>query len=353
VSFVLRLSVFAFSKEISKVFTLSKSMWRVIGMKRFILLVALLLGIAVVVLLHWGFVPVKTAAYPIKVSSFQNWDAVFRSPGRFRLTPWQTGSVLVKDRTRFLDQKEAQKQALPMGAKALPVWAYYLQHPVWGEILIDTGFDQSFSTARHGNYNLAGRLYTHLIGVRHVQAAGQSLDQRLRQAQAHPQRVFLTHLHFDHTAGLPALAGKAAVAVGKAELDFVSRVTNGHYLSRLPRLDAIDIEAGQPMPPFAKAVDLLGDGSLWALKTPGHTPGHLSYLVMTVEGPVLITGDACFYYDALASGVGPFAQYPGDRDHARESLRQIRALLKAYPQVRVLVGHDDLQKNEFQSIPTR
>jgi glyoxylase-like metal-dependent hydrolase (beta-lactamase superfamily II) len=305
--------------------------------------IVVVLGIAIFSVLRYGFVFVKTADYPVAASPYKSWDEVFRSAGRFTLLPWQTGWVAVPERSRFLDQASEQLPAFPASTKPLPVWAYYLKHPKRGEILIDTGFDKSFSTPRHGNYNLAGRLYIRLTGVRHEQTRGQSLDERLAQAQAHPERVFLTHLHFDHTAGLPALSGKAAVAVGKGELDFVSRVTNGHYFRALARLDTIDIEKGQPMPPFAKALDLLGDGSLWGVKTSGHTPGHLSYVVMTEDGPVLITGDACFYYDALSLGVGPFAQYPGDRDKARESLRQIRAFLQAYPQVKVFVGHDDLE----------
>ncbi len=307
-----------------------------------VLVAASLVGIGIVVLVRYGFVPIRTFDYQFPPSSFKSWDEVFRSSSRFTLIPWQTGSIAVPGRKKFLDKASAQLPALLDSTKPIPVWSYYLKHPKWGEILIDTGFDKSFSTPRHGNYNLAGRLYTRLNGVRHEQSPGQSLDERLAKAPAHPQRIFLTHLHFDHTAGLPALAGNAAVAVAKNELDFFSRVANGHYLTRLPKLDVIDIERGQSMPPFTRAMDLLGDGSLWAVRTSGHTPGHLSYPVLTEGGPVLITGDACFYYDALAQGIGPFAQYRKDRDKARHSLREIVAFLQAYPQTKVFVGHDDL-----------
>ncbi len=313
-----------------------------------LLVIAALAGIAIFSVLRYGFATVKTVDYPTAASPYKSWEEVFRSAGRFALLPWQTGSVAITNRSDFLDQASTQLPGLPASAKPLPVWAYYLSDPKRGEILIDTGFDKSFSTPAHGNYNLAGRLYIRLKGVRHEQACGQSLDDRLARAQAHPQRVFLTHLHFDHTAGLPALSGKAAVAVGKTELDFVSRVTNGHYFRTIARLDTIDIEKGQPMPPFAKALDLLGDGSLWAVKTSGHTPGHLSYVVITQDGPVLITGDACFYYEALSLGVAPFTQYPGDRDKARESVRQVQAFLRAYPQVKVFVGHDDLENGPMR-----
>jgi N-acyl homoserine lactone hydrolase len=46
--------------------------------------------------------------------------------------------------------------------------------------------------------------------------------------------------------------------------------------------------------PIAEAYDLLGDGSLWALSTPGHTPGAMSYLARTPTGPVLFTGNTSY-----------------------------------------------------------
>ena len=45
--------------------------------------------------------------------------------------------------------------------------------------------------------------------------------------------------------------------------------------------------------------DLLGDGSLWAISTPGHTKGHISYLINGLDGPILLTMDASFIRDNL------------------------------------------------------
>jgi glyoxylase-like metal-dependent hydrolase (beta-lactamase superfamily II) len=36
---------------------------------------------------------------------------------------------------------------------------------------------------------------------------------------------------------------------------------------------------------------VFGDGSFFAILTPGHTTGHVSYLARTAEGAVLMTGD--------------------------------------------------------------
>lgn len=41
---------------------------------------------------------------------------------------------------------------------------------------------------------------------------------------------------------------------------------------------------------FDGAVDIFGDGSVWALWLPGHTPGTTAYLVRSTKGPVLLAG---------------------------------------------------------------
>jgi hypothetical protein len=54
--------------------------------------IALLAMIGVALLLRHGFVPVKTADYPLIRSTSKSWDEVFASPGRFTLFPWQPGA---------------------------------------------------------------------------------------------------------------------------------------------------------------------------------------------------------------------------------------------------------------------
>ncbi len=299
--------------------------------------------LALVWLLRYGAIDIQTRTYSPSKSKYANWEEVFRVPGRFSVAPWHTGSIQVKQRTQFLNSKAKSFAQFQDPKKYVPVWAYYLQHPFWGESLIDTGFDQSFSTLQKGNYNQAGRLAANIMGVQQQQEFGESLNDHLVRTAARPKQVFLTHLHFDHTAGLPALPDVREVFVGKFELDVVARVMNGHYLNR-PNLTLVEMELqqGQAMWPFRHALDLMGDGSLWALDTSGHTPGHVSYLIMTVEGPVLITGDACFYQQALALGIGPFAQYPKDLENGQASLKAIQQFKEKYPHVKIYAGHDDL-----------
>ena len=43
---------------------------------------------------------------------------------------------------------------------------------------------------------------------------------------------------------------------------------------------------------FARSFDVFGDGSVHAVYTPGHTLGHMSIVLRTGSGEVLIAGDA-------------------------------------------------------------
>src|SRR5690606_41820310 len=61
--------------------------------------------------------------------------------------------------------------------------------------------------------------------------------------------------------------------------------------SATPEIYSLSLHDALPISPFERVLDLLGDGSIWAISTPGHSPNHVSYLVNAESGPVLITGD--------------------------------------------------------------
>ena len=84
--------------------------------------------------------------------------------------------------------------------------------------------------------------------------------------------------------------------------------------------------------------DLLGDGSIQLVATPGHTAGHQSVLVTPSEGPrVLISGDAVYSEASLKTrtidGVGV------DPGRARASIDKLREICGAAPTV-VAPTHD-------------
>jgi glyoxylase-like metal-dependent hydrolase (beta-lactamase superfamily II) len=104
------------------------------------------------------------------------------------------------------------------------------------------------------------------------------------------RRILLTHAHFDHVASLDklsALLPDAEVIIGERE----GRLLAGDH--------SLDVrEKGRPLlgfpsvktRPTRKLRDGDSIGSLRAVSSPGHTPGHFSYL--DTRDNTLIAGDA-------------------------------------------------------------
>src|SRR5260370_19042884 len=107
---------------------------------------------------------------------------------------------------------------MPRDQAALVLWGH---HPRFGYFLIDAGFDDSF--AKHppyGNYTEAMSLFNWANGVTNRQEPDADLSAQLARANVHPRAVFFTHLHPDHTGGVPALAPQPEFIFAKEKAGF-------------------------------------------------------------------------------------------------------------------------------------
>jgi glyoxylase-like metal-dependent hydrolase (beta-lactamase superfamily II) len=86
-------------------------------------------------------------------------------------------------------------------------------------------------------------------------------------------------------------------------------------------------------------VDLLGDGSFWAISAPGHTDDDMAFLINGAS-PTLLTGDASHFAWAFKAGVGPKGWNDAGTARGRVSLERLRAFANAYPKVKVIYGHE-------------
>ena len=98
----------------------------------------------------------------------------------------------------------------------------------------------------------------------------------------------------------------------------------GDHLAGVEQLYEIDFSTGIDLPPFGKGIDLVGDGSLWAISTKGHCKGHLIFFINGIEDKVLVTGDAGNTQYQFDSQIGP-GYFSSDLEKAQDVLDQIIA----------------------------
>jgi glyoxylase-like metal-dependent hydrolase (beta-lactamase superfamily II) len=171
-----------------------------------------------------------------------------------------------------------------------------------------------------------------------------SIDRSIRDLR----RIWLTHAHFSHLAGLAALQemSGARVECHEWEADIVEGNRKAQRVPILPRKPlrayypfqvglAFGLRQGDHTP--CRVADFLVDGQkssrITVLHTPGHTPGHLAFWLKK-EG-VLLSGDAIVTWPAFMGGWDSFTL--NKRKH-RRSLRTMAGL----PGLKVVgVGHGD------------
>jgi glyoxylase-like metal-dependent hydrolase (beta-lactamase superfamily II) len=275
---------------------------------------------------------------------YHTWDDVLKDAQQMKFTAFNTGSIY------GALEHYVQPESLPHDCdptaidSGYAVMVFHFRHPGKGDILIDTGFDRSFyEDPPFGNLPISIRAFQKLNSIKYTQQEDEDLPFHLNKHNIKPAHVFLTHMHPDHTAGIPALSSDCRFYYGKKENSFYyRRLTTGSHLKNKKKTYLLDFDEGVSIAPFDKVLDVFGDGTFWALSTPGHTKDHISYLINTTKAPILLTGDAELTKWGMENGVLMGTDY-GKRGEAdvRQSAEMIRAFRTIHPQVEIWFSHDE------------
>jgi len=228
-----------------------------------------------------------------------------------------------------------------------PINVYVIEHAN-GLILFDTGQDRaSVTDASYFPGGVAGHIYDRLarfdIGENDTLTAQLAA---LGYVPADVDTAIVSHLHQDHIGGLRELTGSDLLvsAAEWAELAKPAPELRG-FLDCHIQLPGLKWRQVSPEPaddpalaPFTESLDLMGDGSLVLLPTPGHTAGSVSLLVRRgARPPLLLAGDLTYGAEILQRGQLPGV---GNRRRLAESSRKVLALAGQQPGLVVLPAHD-------------
>jgi N-acyl homoserine lactone hydrolase len=281
----------------------------------------------------------KRKPFPLPAQQFKSWDDALSSPKDITIEVIETGELFISNHF-FMNMKHPNANGLKKEKITVPVYCYLIRHSTHGDYLVDAGLDSSFQENEWGN--IKGPLRKLFWPLKSYQKKGQDIGYQLKEKNADVKGVFFTHLHSDHTSGMQHLPKDIHPVVCKGESNYsVWPLFYQDVFAGVEALYEIDFDSAQEISPLGKCADVFGDGSFWAVHTPGHRKGHVSYLVNGKDRAVLITGDACDIKAGFDHCVGPgFGSH--DILQAQRTLERIIDFGDAYPQVDVFFGHEVL-----------
>ncbi len=229
----------------------------------------------------------------------------------------------------------------------IPLNVFVVEHDD-GLVLFDTGPGQALITDPNYWPDRITRMFMNRI-FRFDIGPDDTLAIQLARAGYRTEDVttaVMSHLHFDHVGGIGDIP--------HAEL-LCSPDAWAHMMAPHPEREAvlrrdIDVPGARwrqmdfeptidpDLAPFSEVHDVMGDGTMLVVPTPGHLPGSVSMLIRRSGAPpVLLIGDLTYSEDLLQQDR---VAGTGDERLLLESFARVRALKAQTPSLVVVASHD-------------
>lgn len=199
-----------------------------------------------------------------------------------------------------LEHPKAQAAMLEDKDEDIEIYVYSLVHPTAGTYIIDSGVANSFKDPDDNpDISTIVKLAMNTDALK-LRKSTRSLLAELGNITG----VLLTHTHLDHIMGLTDLSPETNVYIGPSETRLTS-IENLFTQGTTDRLLAVQSKLQEWQFDSTGVIDVFGDGSLFAIHAPGHSPGSTAYLARTTNGPELMLGDVTHTRWGWNNGVEP------------------------------------------------
>ncbi|MFC7704601.1 N-acyl homoserine lactonase AttM [Plastorhodobacter daqingensis] len=227
----------------------------------------------------------------------------------------------------------------------IPVPFYLITHPK-GHTIIDGGNAVEVATDPRGHWGGVCDVYYPVMD------ASEGCVAQLERLGIRPEDVkyvVQSHLHLDHTGAVGRFPNATHV-VQRSEYEYAFTpdwFAAGGYIRKdfdRPGLKWQFLNGTQD-----DFYDIYGDGTLTTVFTPGHAPGHQSFLVRLPEsGPILLTVDAAYTTDHWNEKSLP--GFLASTTDTVRSVQKMRALAEKTGAM-VVTGHDPAGWKAFRKAP--
>ncbi len=250
---------------------------------------------------------------------------------------FQTGTLKTKVKYIKMNQGESDFE--------IPVPWFLIKHPA-GNVVIDGGNAVEAAIDKRGHWGAVVDAYDPVMSV------SENCVDQLKSVGVEPQSVrylLQSHLHLDHTGAIGHFP-KAQIICQRAEYDYAFKP---HWFSAGAYIRADFDRPGLNWKflggEYTDNYDLFGDGVIRMIFTPGHAPGHQSFLVtLPRTGPVLLTIDAAYTLDHWENKALPgLVVSSADAANSVAKLRRIASDTNAM----IVTGHDPVNWETFRKAP--